>query len=475
MSQMKKLTGLLIVLLLISLGFSGRVSGNVPDPQHRIERTRTEISELEKVIKAMDADIKAREARLQELDAEQAKVKRLLLQTEASLAESEVRMAEKSRVLAGRLRSVYMKGGLSYLEMLLGADNLGDLLIRTAYLRRVLNRDADIIAAYRAEFDALAERRVAIAAQRKQIEDMRFEAEAQSQNLLAQRREQDALLKRARTQLAADLAVITPRAEKRPIYGVVIDNAGPARPQHGLSQASVIYEYEVEGRITRYLALFSALPRKVGPVRSAREHSIILAMENRVHYIYSGGSFDVLAIINNWNVRGTNATTSRGGSFFRDSARRAPHNLYVNLAALGAVAPSREVVIRPSFLSRQGEQALSIALEYANNLNIRYEFVQRQGAYRRYINGQVHRDAEGRTIMARNIIIQYVPHRSGLMGRPTPDIIGSGPIEFYALGQRHRGTWRKEGREAPTRFYFEDGQEIERIYGQTWVQLVRAR
>jgi len=475
LSLMKKLTALLIVLLMIMTGYSGAVFGNVPDPQHRIERTRTEISELEKVIQAMEKDIKAREARLQELDAEQARVQRLLRQTEASLAESEIRMEEKNRVLAGRLRSVYMKGGLSYLEMLLDADNLGDLLIRTAYLRRVLSRDADIIAAYRDEYEALTERRVAIAEQRKQIENMRFEAVAQSQNLLAQRREQDTLLKRARAQLAADLAVITPRAEKRPIYGVVIDNAGPARPQHGLSQANVIYEYEVEGRITRYLALFSTLPRKVGPVRSAREHSIILAIENRVHYIYSGGSFDVLARINSWNVRGTNGTASRSAGFFRDSARRAPHNLYVNLAALGAVAPSREVVIRPSHLSRQGEPAPSITLEYADDLVIRYEFVQRQGAYRRLINGQAHRDAEGKAIMARNIIVQYVPHRSGLLGRPTPDIIGSGPIDFYALGQRHRGTWRKDSREEPTRFYFEDGQEIERIYGQTWIQLVRAR
>jgi len=475
LSLMKKLTRLLIVLLLILTVLSGLAAGNEPDPQHRIERTRTEITELEKVIKAMDEDIKAREARLLELATEETKVKRLLRQTEAGLLKAEARMAEKSLVLAGRLRSVYMKGGLSYLEMLLDADNLGDLLIRAAFLRRVLNRDAEIIAAFRTEFETLTESRDTIAAQQKQIEDMRFEAEAQSKNLLAQRREQDALLKRARTQLAADLAVITPRAEKRPIYGVVIDNASPARPQHGLSQASVIYEYEVEGRITRYLALFSALPRKVGPVRSAREHSIFLAMENRVHLVYSGGSFDVLARIRSWNVRGTNATASSGGSFFRDSARRAPHNLYVNLAALGAVAPSQEVVIRPSHLSRQGEQALSISVEYGSDLAIRYEYDQRQRAYRRYINGKVHRDADGKTIMARNVIVQYVPHRTGLLGRPTPDIIGSGAIDFYALGQRHRGTWRKDSREAPTRFYFEDGQEIERIYGQTWIQIVRAR
>lgn len=462
-------------MLIVLSGFYSSATGNVPDPQHRIETTRTEIADLERIIKAMDVDIKARESRLLELNAEQARAKRVLQQTEADLVKAESRMAEKSRALAGRLRSVYMKGGLSYLEMLLGAENIGDLLIRAAYLRRVLNRDTVIIAAYRAEHEVLTERRVAMAEQRKEIEALRFEMSAQSQTLLTQRREQDGLLKKARERLAVDLASITPRAEGRPLYGVVIDNASPARPQHGLSQASVIYEYEVEGRITRYLALFSTLPRKVGPIRSAREHSLILALENRVHYIYSSAGFDVLAKVDGWNVRGTNALSSRSTSFFRDRGRMAPHNLYVNLFTLGAAAPSREVIIRPSYISRQGEQALTISLEYSSELRIRYEYVQSQRAYRRFINGQVHRDANGTPIMARNVIIQYVPHRTTLMGRPTPDIIGSGAIDFYALGQRHRGFWRKDCRESPTRFYFEDGQEIERIYGQTWIQLVRSR
>ncbi|HAP32179.1 MAG TPA: hypothetical protein DCQ14_03895, partial [Firmicutes bacterium] len=70
--------------------------------------------------------------------------------------------------------------------------------------------------------------------------------------------------------------------------------------------------------------------------------------------------------------------------------------------------------------------------------------------------GQPHRDAGGTVIYARNIIIQYVPHGTDLFRRPTPDLIGEGTIDYYALGERFRGRWKKQDAASPTRFYFQD-------------------
>ncbi|OEF97053.1 DUF3048 domain-containing protein [Desulfuribacillus alkaliarsenatis] len=470
--EIKTITIVLIVLISAIAGLYSVSFGN-EQVQERIDNTRTQITEIEQIIKAMNEDIKAREARLLEIEDELAKSEQQLIQSEINLAGAEERIGEKSLVYGDRLRSAYMTGGLSYLEMLLSADNIGDLIIRTAYIKRILNKDAEIVAAYSEEYENLSEQRAIYAEQHQGIENMRFEMQAQAQNLTAQRKEQDELLKRARDQLTFDLEGITPQAEREPIYGVVIDNASPARPQHGLSQASVVYEYEVEGRITRYLTLFSTLPKKVGPVRSAREHSIMLAMENNTHYIYTSAGTDVLRLIDAWNVDGTNALYSRSSSFFRDSSRRAPHNFYVDLSTFGAVEQSSDVVIRPAYLSRQGTDVNTVSLQYSNNLRIKYEYDTRQRAYRRFVNDQGHNDAEGKRIMARNIIIQYVPHKTDLVGRPTPDIVGSGTIDYYALGQHFKGTWRKDDKESLTRFFYEDGTEIERIYGQTWVQIVR--
>ena len=75
--------------------------------------------------------------------------------------------------------------------------------------------------------------------------------------------------------------------------------------------------------------------------------------------------------------------------------------------------------------------------------------------------------------MARNVIIQYAPHGIDFQLRPTPDLIGEGAIDFYSQGEYFRGKWKKDSINSPTKFYYQDGQEIERIQGQTWIQIVR--
>ncbi len=467
MKRFTAITLICICILTLSSGYFKVYSS--PDHPPSLEELEEEVIELETIIQELDASIKAREARLREVEDELKKTEEELKQVELDLAESLASLEEKNRAFAHRLRSAYMKGGLSYLELLLEADSFGELIIRMAYLKSIFNKDSELIAAVKEEYAVLEERQVTFQAKSESISDLRFQLEAERENLLAQRREQEAMLEAAKK----DLAEVTPQAERQPAYGIILDNHPSARPQHGLSQASVVYEYEVEGRMTRYLALFSSFPNKVGPIRSAREHSIMLAIENNIHFIYASASRDNLQRINDWNVQGTNALTSSSPSIYRDSSRRAPHNLFVNLAALRAASASSRVVVRPVIIARKGSTANSFSLQYSGNYQVSYRYDAEQAAYRRHINGQPQRDAAGRAILARNVFIQYVPHAIDNRGRPTPQIIGSGAIDYYVQGQRFRGTWRKDSMNSPTRFYYQDGQEIERVYGQTWIQLAR--
>src|SRR3984957_16872436 len=59
--------------------------------------------------------------------------------------------------------------------------------------------------------------------------------------------------------------------QTRRAVGVKIDNVDPARPQSGLDAADVVFEEEVEGQLTRLIAIFQSTDAaKVGPVRSTR-------------------------------------------------------------------------------------------------------------------------------------------------------------------------------------------------------------
>lgn len=466
---------LVLCLVLGAAKFHSLAYGSPDNIRERVKQTRTEISELEKVLKALDEAIRSRTERVVNLDQELAETERVISQVTVELAEVRTRLEETNRVFAKRVRVAYMKGGSSYLGLLLEAESFSDLIVGIVYLHRILQQDAEMVGRVRQDQAFLQERKTTMETQRQRFIDLQQQRERELRNLRVEQREKERLLAAAQKKLAGDLALMTPQAERRPVYGVVLDNAPQARPQHGLASASIVYEYEVEGGITRYLALFSSFPAKVGPVRSARTHSAMLALENNVHFIYASAGVDVLDRIRGLNVRGTNALRSGSASFFRDNSRRAPHNLYVNLSTLGAESQSQEVVIRPAFLGREGAAVSEVVLEYSSNYRVSYRYLPDRGSYQRLVNGQIHRDATGAAIFARNIIVQYAPHGTDLFLRPTPELLGEGPIAFYAQGEHFQGTWKKENAASPTRFFFKDGQEIERVNGQTWIQIMRQR
>ncbi len=469
---MRRFVSILILTTLFFMSFENGiykpVYGNTVKTQETVDDIKDEIAEFEEMIKLLNEDIENRLKRIDELDLELAAIQRDMEKNSIILEEAQVRLDENTQKFGGRVRSAYMKGGASYLEILLEADNFGDLIVRLAYLTRILNRDAELVGGIREEKAIIEEKQLAIEAQYKKIEDRRFQMEAERRNLEDQRATVNALLADSRDKLTK-----VPQLERNPVYGVIIDNHPSARPQHGLSQASIVYEYEVEGRITRLLALFSTLPNKVGPIRSAREHSTMLAWEHNVNFIFAGASKDNLDRIAEWGVSSTNANVH--SAFYRDTSRRAPHNLYVNLSTLNRAAASSPAVIRPGNLTRQGTAANLVSIQYSPTYKVSYQYNTQMGAYRRLVNDNAHLDGTGEAIWARNVIIQYTAHPTDIFGRPTPEVVGEGIIDYYAKGQHFKGTWKKDSPNAPTRFFYEDGQEIERIYGQTWIQIARAK
>ena len=79
-------------------------------------------------------------------------------------------------------------------------------------------------------------------------------------------------------------------AKQRPV-AIMVNNVNVAQSvQTGLSKADIIYETEVEGGITRLMAVFQDVTsaEKVGSVRSARYPYVDLAMGHNAIYVHCG-------------------------------------------------------------------------------------------------------------------------------------------------------------------------------------------
>jgi len=113
-------------------------------------------------------------------------------------------------------------------------------------------------------------------------------------------------------------------ANRRPI-AVMINNLKAALPQHGVSQADIIYEVLAEGGITRMLAVYQRVEGvgDIGSVRSSRPYYLELALGLDAVYLHAGGSEDAYAKIKSWGVTALDCVNGpyEGTLYWRDQER----------------------------------------------------------------------------------------------------------------------------------------------------------
>jgi hypothetical protein len=265
---------------------------------------------------------------------------------------------------------------------------------------------------------------------------------------------------------------------------VMIDNHVDARPQTGLSHAGLVYEAEVEGGITRYLAVFSNFEdvKSIGPIRSARPYFVDWAAELSALYVHVGGSDDSLTRIARANILDLNEIY-KGAYFFRDQTESAPHNAYINTVSINKYLNEQDAK-DGKFLSwnfkndaplsdRPASGEIKI-LYRTTDFVVQWSYQQGSNNYIRSLGGKPHADSDGNEIGAKNVIIIFV--KSKVVDdklRLSMDTIGSDKATICMDGKCADGTWKKISIGSRIRFYDANNQEISLNAGNTWVEVVQ--
>src|SRR5438477_6129223 len=130
---------------------------------------------------------------------------------------------------------------------------------------------------------------------------------------------------------------LTPSSRSAPLL-VQVENLPDARPQSGLQNAAIVYEYVTEGGISRFSAIYTSAPGgKVGPIRSVRLVTIALARIYGGLVVFSGGSDYIKGQLQAAGIPHVDEN-SANGDLFRDDSRSAPHNLYSDGPHLSEIA-----------------------------------------------------------------------------------------------------------------------------------------
>ena len=271
----------------------------------------------------------------------------------------------------------------------------------------------------------------------------------------------------------------------RPVIAVKVDNAVLARPQRGLDQADIVYEEVVEGRTTRFVAIFSSKEApEIGPVRSVRESDMpLLAMYGRVAFAFSGGNKGVFATVRKSNVIDASFNSNRGA--YTIAGRRIDaYNYITSSQRLLAVAPkavaAHDIGLRFGDLPAGGKGTTlgtRADLVWSRYARTGWKWDANRKVYVRFMDGRPAMLRNGVQQQAPTVVIQYVQVKSSrysdVHGAVSPYTVTTGKGNAVVLrdGRAIAGTWARSGTGA-TRFLGKDGKDINLHTGPVWVMLV---
>jgi hypothetical protein len=281
--------------------------------------------------------------------------------------------------------------------------------------------------------------------------------------------------------------------ERRPL-NIKITNFPPVvRPQSGLNSADIVWEYLVEGGVTRFTAIFqSRAVSHLGPIRSARLVDIPLARIYGSLFVHSGSSTGTLD-----RLRQDAVMPSRnfgGGGCpplcrFPKEGLAFEHTLYGNTEALYQHAEdigldtTPDPILGMAFSNTIPSGGIPVTGVNISYRNTETEWQYDSGRWMRSQDGEPHFDANTNTqINAANVVIIETDHieqpvvSEGYWGQANyafeVNLVGSGHIFLFRDGQYFEGHWRRENDTAPLLFVDLEGNTLPFKPGNTFFNLV---
>lgn len=145
--------------------------------EERLKTIRSQVNNMKEDIMSIDLRMGETEHRLQELDGQIQTTTKQAEQAAIELEAAEQRVAERDKLLKTRVRSMYMEGEVSYLEVLLGSKGLGDFLQRVFALKLIVAQDTKILEDHKRDREIIAQKKKEIDDHLVHLEGLFAEAE----------------------------------------------------------------------------------------------------------------------------------------------------------------------------------------------------------------------------------------------------------------------------------------------------------
>jgi hypothetical protein len=238
----------------------------------------------------------------------------------------------------------------------------------------------------------------------------------------------------------------------------------------------------------------SALPERVGPVRSARSSDMdLLAGLGRPSFSWSGANPGVAGQVRAAAEAGAlvdvGANSSLQGEYYRDRGRGAPHNLYANGIALhdgslppdGTGGPHGVFGFRPPDAPPVGGTPTpGVHIDFGAGVSVDYVWDEERKGWDRFQVDQLHGrdrsafvDEGGRQVAPENVVVLFLDYSPDPVdGRsPLAHSVGEGDGLVLSAGVSIPVHWGRAGSIYGWTLTSATGQPVELTLGRTWAAL----
>lgn len=269
-----------------------------------------------------------------------------------------------------------------------------------------------------------------------------------------------------------------------PVLAVKMDNVAAARPQAGLDQADLVYAEQVEGGLSRLMAVFATrLPAMVGPVRSARESDLeLLRQFDRPTLAFSGAQHKLLPLIDKAPLTPVPPDKNPGAYFRDDDGRTAPDDLFLRPQRLMRTAPGAAALTTGFRFGAAPAGGTPEAERTVRFPSTAFTFTW-SAPRRRWLlamDGTATVTTDGARVAPATVVVQYVHVRASqfhdVLGNNSPysETVGTGKAQVLRDGRVFDVTWQRPAAADGTRFTTADGAPMSFARGQVWIVLAAA-
>ena len=272
---------------------------------------------------------------------------------------------------------------------------------------------------------------------------------------------------------------------------IVVENTPAARPQWGLTSPDMLFEYEVEGGITRMLWLYADIndvPDTVGPIRSARHDAVELALGLDALFIHCGGSNFAYDKIEQYSGTLKDIDGMNSQSFFvRNTTRDTATEHRLTLKANGLreyVANNIDMTLTSGYehpfsfnsavTTPAGTACNSIYFAFSGSYTYEFNYNSSDGLYYCDINSSARKDDDGNQCAYENVLVLYTAMSTiDSTGHQELDLTGGSGI-YLSNGVSQQITWAKGSDRDMLKLYASDGSTLSLNPGKSYIGFVRS-